>query len=557
MRFSDLRYMRFDLQRHVRYVFAKPYGLLLAFFLLSFTSFSQVNSTIDSTLIRIGEELKYTIEVETDSTDVVLFPEGPTFNPLEVIESYKIDTTYQQAKIRLIKRYGLTQFDSGSYTIPRQQIHINNKPFLTDSIRVEVRDVVVDTTKQKMFDIKPAVEVDRPPFDFGRLLKWLLPIIVLLGVIVYFLRRRKKRKEAREEILPPYEEALVALKKLDDSLLLNQNKSKEYYSHLTEIVKRYLDREVDDSALESTSDELIARLQLHKDAGNFDFDNETIRHLDQILKRADLVKFAKMRQEIGQAEADRNTIEEIINETHEVIPEPTEEELLENEQYLEELRKKQVHRKWVVGISSVIAVLLLSGIIFGSVKGFDNLKDVLFGNDMRELSEGRWIKSEYGNPAVIIETPEVLVRADVEIPEGLNTVIKETSSFSYGQKNDPFFIAITTSKLTQPREIDLGVALEGALADLEKGGAKNMVVKQEEFETDKGIKGIKAHGEFHVQVSDTKVLKIPSQYELLLFAQQEGLQQILVVYQDEGRFAEGIKNRIAESIELEISESKK
>lgn len=557
MRFSDLRYMRFDLQRHVRYVFAKPYGLLLAFFLLSFTSFSQVNSTIDSTLIRIGEELKYTIEVEADSTDVVLFPEGPTFNPLEVIESYKIDTTYQQAKIRLIKRYGLTQFDSGSYTIPRQQIHINNKPFLTDSIRVEVRDVVVDTTKQKMFDIKPAVEVDRPPFDFGRLLKWLLPIIVLLGVIVYFLRRRKKRKEAREEILPPYEEALVALKKLDDSLLLNQNKSKEYYSHLTEIVKRYLDREVDDSALESTSDELIARLQLHKDAGNFDFDNETIRHLDQILKRADLVKFAKMRQEIGQAEADRNTIEEIINETHEVIPEPTEEELLENEQYLEELRKKQVHRKWVVGISSVIAVLLLSGIIFGSVKGFDNLKDVLFGNDMRELAEGRWIKSEYGNPAVIIETPEVLVRADVEIPEGLNTVIKETSSFSYGQKNDPFFIAITTSKLTQPREIDLGVALEGALADLEKGGAKNMVVKQEEFETDKGIKGIKAHGEFHVQVSDTKVLKIPSQYELLLFAQQEGLQQILVVYQDEGRFAEGIKNRIVESIELEISESKK
>ena len=71
-----------------------------------------------------------------------------------------------------------------------------------------------------------------------------------------------------------------------------------------------------------------------------------------------------------------------------------------------------------------------------------------------------------------------------------------------------------------------------------------MVVKQEEFETDKGIKGIKAHGEFNVQVLDTKVLKIPSQYELLLFAQQEGLQQILVVYQDEGRFAKGIKKRI-------------
>jgi hypothetical protein len=99
-------------------------------------------------------------------------------------------------------------------------------------------------------------------------------------------------------------------------------------------------------------------------------------------------------------------------------------------------------------------------------------------------------------------------------------------------------------------------ALEGSLAELEKGGAKNMIVKQEEFETDKGIKGIKAHGEFNVQVSNTKVLKDPSKYELLLFTQQDGIQQVLIVYQDDGRFAEGIKNRIAQSIELEISETK-
>ena len=540
-------------------VIQKLFRKLLPLVLISFgfTTFSQVTSTVDSTSIKIGEELQYSIQVEADSTALVIFPEGQTFSPLEVIELYKTDTTYNQAKYRLLKKYGLTQFDSGNYTIPQQRVLINNNPFLTDSVQVEVRDVVVDTSKQKMFDIKPAIEVDRPPFDFKKLLQWVFPILVLLGLLGYILFRRKKRKEAREVILPPYEEAIVALRRLDDSHLLQENKSKEYYSNLTEIVKRYLDREVDDAALESTSDELIERLQLHKDAGHFDFDKETIRHLDQILKRADLVKFAKMQQEVGQAQADRKTIEEVINETHEVIPEPTEEELLENEQYLEELHKKQRRRKWLMGISGAAGALLLLGVIYGSIQGFDNLKDLVIGNDIRDLAEGRWIKSEYGNPAVIIETPEVLVRTAAEIPEGLNTLIKEMSSFSFGAMKDGFFVEVTTSKLSQAQEIDLNEALERSLIELEKGGAKNMLVKREEFETDKGIKGVKAFGEFNVMVSEMKVLKEASKYELLIFAQNEGVQQVLIVYQEDERFAESIVKRILDSIELEVSESVK
>jgi hypothetical protein len=532
-------------------------SMLLFFMLYSSFSFSQVNSFVDSTDIQIGEEILYAIEVQVDSTAIVVFPEGQTFTPLEMVDSYKIDTTFEKAKLRLIKKYGLTQFDSGTYTIPRQKLLINNKTFETDSLTVVVRDVAVDTTKQKMFDIKPAIEVQGPAFDFKQLFSWLTIIAIFAGLLIYILFRRKVRKAAKEVVLPPYEEAIFALKKLDESHLINENKSKQYYSNLTEIVKRYLDREVDDTVLESTTDELIERLQLHRDAGHFDFDRETIKQLDQILKRADLVKFAKMQQGAGQAEADRNTIEAIINETHEVIPEPTEEELLENEQYLETLRKKENRRKVFLVVATVMAVLLLSGVFYGSVKGFDNLKDVVFGNEIRDLSEGRWIKSEYGNPVVIIETPEVLIRTNVELPEGFETAIKEISNFSYGQKQDPLYIVLTTTKFKQPQEIDLDISLEAALADLEKGGAKNMLVKREEFETGKGITGMRAYGEFNLQVSEKKVQKASSQYELLLFAHQDGLQQVLIVYQDDSRFSSGIKKRILDSIELEISESKK
>ena len=534
--------------------FLRNHYFLVSLFsiLFSFSSFSQVNSSIDSTKIKIGEEILYTINVQADSTDVVVFPEEQTFAPLEMIESYKTDTTFEASKIRLIKKYGLTQFDSGKYTIPSQRIFINNKPFLTDSIKVIVADVPVDTTKQKMFDIKPAMEVKSPPFDWLSLLYWLVPILLIIGIAIY-LFRRKKRKDAAEKQLPPYEEAIVALKTLDNSQLLKENKSKEYYSSLTEIVKRYLDREVDEAALESTSDELITRLMMHKDAGSFDFDLETIRNLDSIFKRADLVKFAKMNQESGQAEVDRKTIEEIINETHEAVPEPTEEELLANQEYLEKLQKKRQRRKWVLGISGVLAAVVLAGVIYGAVTGFDNLKDKVLGNDLRELSEGRWINSEYGNPAVILETPEVLVRAEAPITNADKSAVMGRDFFIYGEMNSPLYIMVSTTQFSQKQDIALETALDAVLDDLEQSGAKNLIVKRDDFETEKGIKGLKAYGEFNVQVSDTKVLKNKSTYELLLFAQKNGLQEVLIVYQDDGKYAEEILKRIEASIELEIA----
>ena len=530
---------------------------MLSLFFIGCLSQAQVSSSIDTTQIRVGEEIIYSIQVEADSTALVLFPEGQSFNPLEVIESYDIDTTRLQDKIRLIKKYGLTQFDSGSYMLPSQRIVINNKPFNTDSVNVEVANVVVDTTKQKMFHIKPAFEVEEPGFDFERLLFWIIPILLIIGVTAFiFFRRRKRKKEESAKQLPPYEEAIEALKELDHSHFLENDNSKRYYSSLIEILKRYIGREVDDTALESTSNELIERLILHKDAGSFDFDAETINKIDKILKRADLIKFAKMKEQEGQAKVDRTVVEDIINETKEIIPKPTEEELLKNQLYLEELRKKQLKRKRIKIVLTAFASVIIAAVIFGSIKGFDELKDKTLGNEMRSLSEGRWIKSEYGSPLIVIETPRVLVRTvDSLVPKSV--LIKRKSLFTYGHINDLLYIRVSTIKFNQEQKLELESSLDMSLALLEKAGAKNLVVKREDFKTENGIKGIKAYGDFHVQVSGNKLLKNKSSYELLLFAQENGLQEVLVVYKDDSRFSEAIKDRIINSIELEITQEKK
>ncbi len=531
-------------------------GFLLLFFLFPIISQAQVSSAVDTTSIRIGEEIIYSIQVEANETDLVLFPEGPTFNPLEVIESYTVDTLRNQDKINLIKKYGLTQFDSGAYTIPAQRVVINNKPFNTDSVTIAVANVVVDTTKQKMYHIKPALEVAAPPFAFSKVLAWLVVLLFLAGIVGLLLfRRKKKRREAKQQ-LPPYEEALEALKILDNSHFLKNDNSKKYYSALTEIIKKYLHREVDDSALESTTNELIERLYLLRDSGNFEFDTDTIKKLDSILKRADLIKFAKMKEQEGQAKADRSIIEEIINETKEIIPEPTEEELLQNELYLEELHKKEKRKKIKKIISVAVSVAIMTLSVNIALQGWDAVRDSLFGNKTKSLSEGRWIKSEYGTPQVIIETPKVLVRTQTDTNVTKSPLVKETHAFVYGSLEDKLFIKVSTLQFNQEQEIELDKALDAALTILENEGAKNLVVKRDDFETENGIKGVKAYGDFHVQVSENKVLKETSKYELLIFAQGNGLQKILIAYQDDGRFAEGIKERIISSIELEVTEQK-
>jgi hypothetical protein len=86
---------------------------------------------------------------------------------------------------------------------------------------------------------------------------------------------------------------------------------------------------------------------------------------------------------------------------------------------------------------------------------------------------------------------------------------------------------------------------------------KNLLVKRDDFETENGIIGIKAYGDFYLQTSENKILKKKSTYELLLFAQENGLQEVLVIYQDDGRFAESIKDRIINSIELEVTQENK
>jgi len=545
-----------SIKKHINIDLSKLGATIGLFFAFVFTNTlqAQVTAKIDSTSIKIGQEITYAMQIEVDTTDFVSFPEGQTFLPLELIESYPIDTTFTQGKTTLLKRYGLTQFDSGRYTIPQQRVLVNDKAFLTDSLLVEVNNVQVDTTVQKMYDIRPGIDVPKPPMKFG----WLLGLLIgglVGGAFAYWYSKRKKAKEEANKQLPPYEEAITALQQLDESNLLTQEQSKAYYSALTEIVKRYLDREIDATALESTSKELIERLQMHKDAGHFEFSRETLAKLDGILKRADLVKFAKMKQELGQATEDRQDVESIINTTKEIIPEPTEEELLKTQEYQELLEKKRRRQRIKMASLIVVGAMLVSSLVYGVAYGFDELRDQVLGNEMRDLAEADWVRSEYGMPAVILETPDVLVRTPYQIADSLSFAIKGIDLFGFGEDSKlPIQILLSTTQYTQARDADLDAGLNAVLSSIESRGASNFIVKRDDFQTESGIKGLRAYGQYKPAKDDIRNKDMVN-YEILYFAQEQGVQQLIIVYEDDGRYAPQIVKRIKESVELEISKN--
>ncbi len=513
---------------------------------------SSVSSEIDTTSIKIGEQIRFKIKVEADSTAQIVFPEGQTFSPMEMVEAISTDTLRKLDRVTLQKIYALTQFDSGTYTIPRQQVVINGQNFFTDSIKVAVATVPVDTLTQKMYDIKPFLEVEKSNYDLWKKALWILLGLVILGGLAYWFLIRKKplSEEEKVALLPPYDRALLELKKLENSKYIIQDEYKQYYSELTDIVRSYLEEDVHVSALESTTDQLIEKLELLKDAGELKLDDDTIDQFKKVLQTADLVKFAKSKPETSVAEQDRRVIEQIVIKTKEALPEPDEEDLLQDEEYLEELSRKKQKKKWLMAAAVTVGVVFLATLVAVAYYGWKPVKDTVMGHPTKELLEGDWLNSTYGFPPISLETPSVLIRQDIKLPPEVKASVKEAQAFAFSDPDALFSIGVSSTTFSsQETEPDFQNSVEQVLKSFEAKGAKNITTKQEDFRTISGTLGVKVYGsgKFTLPQSNEEV---NGSYAIIIFGGKGFQQQIILNWLEDDGYAENIVDRITHSIEV-------
>ena len=282
----------------MRYSVNKRLFLLTAAICVSLLAMAQgdvrVSARLDTRQITVGDQARLFLEGEFNPANGKL--QWPvfidTFNHLEIVEKGKIDTTRDGGKIIYKQRLLITGFDSGVFKIPPFQFAVlpnGGKPYVanTDSFMLVVNTVAVDTNKA-FKPIKNIIFVKPSWLDYiWYIIAGLVLIALAVAATIYYLKNKKATPKPPPPAIPLQDRTLRMLEELETKQLWQKNQVKEYYVALTDIVRGYIEERFQTPALELTTDELLYKVQLHRELQPYH------SLLSMILSTADLAKFAK------------------------------------------------------------------------------------------------------------------------------------------------------------------------------------------------------------------------------------------------------------------------
>ena len=306
--------------------------LIMAFCGVENYAFAQqtlIDVKIDSAAILIGEQTKLhlTLTTDKDKQVQVLIPTDTLMRGVEVLERSKPDTTWIENNRMLVKQDVLiTSFDSSLYLLPPVLAIDGRDTILSNQVALKVSTVPVNVDKPEEFaDIK---DVWKPPFVWSDYYPWIigiLAVLLLMALAYYIVKRIRERKslipfaQPEKPKLPPYEQAIKELDEIKQSKLWQQGKEKEYFTSITDTLRRYLVDRFGINAMEKTSAEILDSVK------GIDEIVPAFEKLEQVLKLADFVKFAKFRPLPDENDLSLVNAYFFVNQTKPVeIPNPEE-----------------------------------------------------------------------------------------------------------------------------------------------------------------------------------------------------------------------------------------
>ena len=283
-----------------------------------------VSATMDSTILLVGEQTRLTFTVAQMRDRQVCAPvfSDTIVSGLEIVERLPLDTQLADDGLLLVSQsYVLTSFDSALYFIDAQPFVDGADTLYSNPLSLKVVSIPVDTAQHAIADIKP---VYAPPFDWP--LFWLIVLITLgvaaLAVIGFFVYRYVKRHAAPsaevaepQDLRPAHEIALERLDVIKAEKLWQQNRTKEYHTQLTDVVRDYIARRFSICAVEQTSAEILAGIQPELSG-----QKTVYADLKTLLTTSDLVKFAKYKPLVSEDEKSLALAYQFVEATKEVAP---------------------------------------------------------------------------------------------------------------------------------------------------------------------------------------------------------------------------------------------
>lgn len=283
-------------------IYSIKYIVLFLAIFLSFGNLkaqeSQYTIALDTNIIVIGDQINLSFKAVVPNDVELEFPalKDSIVSGIEILNAGDLKSKALDNNLKeLLLEYKITAFDTGLYVIPSYQIHVKHKGYTnvvrTESLQLGVTTFKVDTSKGYTDVVAPK----EAPINFAEIMPfflWGLLGVVLLALGFYVFKKWKSKESVFFVTEKPKEPAhIIAFRDLDrlkKEKLWETGKIKEFHSQVTEALRIYVENQFDISAMEQTSMEILQAAKKEPL-----LNERLVEKLEDILLRADFVKFAK------------------------------------------------------------------------------------------------------------------------------------------------------------------------------------------------------------------------------------------------------------------------
>ena len=336
------------------------YCFLLVFLTISSSAQVKVESSLSAVEILVGQQVELNVSATTPQNAQVEFPkEGLIPMGVEFLGAIeKEPEMVEDGKVRHSRSYVLTSFDDTLYYLPPLTVKVDGKDYQTNKLALKVLTVDVDTTNYEKY-YGPKDVQDNPMLWSG---EWSQPfwfsfiVVILIAITGYLYLRYRDNKPviARIRIVKrilPHQKAMKAIEEIKAEMMVMAEDPKDYYTKLTDTLRRYIEERYGFNAMEMTSSEIIDRLMSTDDP-------KSLEELKQLFNTADLVKFAKYSTLINENDANLVNAVEFINQTKidAQVPQTT----VKEELTADEIRSKNSRLALQIAITVLSVLSLLS-----------------------------------------------------------------------------------------------------------------------------------------------------------------------------------------------------
>ncbi len=269
---------------------------------------------VDSTEYLVGDWIRVSVEITHSAGATFQSLLGDTIGGYSVLERLPLepvnDTTTRTGFV-------VARYDSGTSELPPLPF-LASVPGDTAARTVATNPLLVTVHTLSVRAEDPARDLKPPmgiPYTLLEILLFagVLMLLALAGYLLYRLLKRRGVRSLPESRVaaarPAHVLALEQLALLREKKLWQQGLIKEYYSELTEILRRYFEGRYGVMALEETTEEILAGLREQR------LRPAISSQVEEVLRRADLVKFAKHKPVMTEHEQTMKQACSIVEQT--------------------------------------------------------------------------------------------------------------------------------------------------------------------------------------------------------------------------------------------------